>query len=269
VPPRIENISSSMITAGVDMGSKAIKAVVLRDGKLVGRAIRPAGFDAPAAATAVLAAALREAGLTRMDVQRVIATGTGREEAPDRDGLLTEVSCAARAAHHLFPETRTVIEIGAEEGRAVRCNERGAVLDFAVNDKCAAGAGAFTEALARALEVRLEELGALSRQSTRKVPMNTQCAVFAESEVVSMIHGNVAKADIARAVHDAMASRIVAMVRRVGPEPAVTLLGGLALNVGFVDSLRRGLGVEALGIPDRPELCGAYGAALGAAGEAP
>ena len=257
-----------MVSAGIDMGSKTIKVVVLRDGRIVGRAIRPAGFDAAASAAGVLAAALREAGLQRADLQRVIATGAGREEAPGADGVLTEVGCAARAAHHLFPETRTVIEVGAEEGRAIRVDERARVLDFAVNEKCAAGAGAFTEAMARALEVTVEELGPLSRQSTAVIPINAQCAVFAESEVVSMIHSNVGKADVARAVHDAMASRIASLVRRVGLAPAVTLLGGLARNVGFVDSLRRGLGVEALNIPDDPELCGALGAALAAASAA-
>lgn len=255
-----------MISAGIDMGSKTIKAVVLRDRQIVGKAIEVAGFDAAATARAVLAAALAQAGLGRSALARLVATGTGREEAPDKDGTLTEVSCAARAAVHLYPDTRTVIEVGAEEGRAIRCDQTGRVLDFTINDKCAAGAGAFTEAMARALEVSVEELGPLSLQSTRVISMNAQCAVFAESEVVSLIHSNVAGADVARAVHEAMAGRIVSMVRKVGLTPAVTLLGGLARNVGLVDSLRRALAVEVLHIPEEPELCGALGAALVAAG---
>jgi len=254
-----------MLTAGIDMGSRATKVVVLRDGAILGHAIGISGFDATATARELLEAALEQAGVTRGDLRSIVATGTGRDEAPEKTRTLTEVGCAARAALHLFPDTRTVIEVGAEEGRAVRCDEQGRVIDFAVNEKCAAGAGAFAEAMARALEVSLEELGPLSLRSEKAIPMNAQCAVFAESEVVSMIHANVAKADMARAVHDAMASRIVSMVRRVGLAPAVTLLGGLARNVGFVESLRRGLEVTSLHIPADPELGGALGAALAAA----
>jgi benzoyl-CoA reductase subunit D len=254
-----------MITAGIDMGAKTIKVVVLRDGKVVGRAMKAAGFSTSATAREVMAEALKEACVERAAVECVIATGSGREEAPDRDRTLTEVGCAARGAVHLFPAVRTVVDVGAEEGRAIRCDERGKVVDFAINEKCAAGAGAFTEAMARALEVSIEELGPLSMKSTRTLPMNAQCAVFAESEAVSMIHSNVAKEDLARSVHDAMASRILSMVRKVGTHPQVALVGGLARNIGFVDSLRRGLEIEELCIPQDPELCCALGAALAAA----
>ena len=247
------------------MGSRTIKVVVLRDAQVIGQAIRVAGFEAVAAAREAMEAALRLAGVARGDVQRVVATGAGREEAPDKDRAVTGVGCAARAAVYLFPHTRTVIEVGAEEGRAIRCDSSGRVLDFAINEKCAAGVGAFTEAMARALEVSVEELGPLSLKSEKAISINAQCVVFAESEVVSLIHGNVGKADVARAVHDAMASRVVSMARRVGIDPAVTLLGGLARNVGFVDSLRRGLEGLALNIPADPELSGALGAALAAA----
>ncbi len=261
-----DDTEKRMITAGVDMGSKTIKVVVLMDGEMIGRAIKVAGFDCAATAREVMAEALEKAGIERPQVVKVVSTGAGREEAPDMDTSMTEVSCAARAAIHLFPETRTVIDVGAEEGRAIRCNEKGKVVDFAINEKCAAGAGAFTEAMARALEVPLEEVGALSLKSTQTIPMNAQCAVFAESEVVSMIHANVAKEDMARAVHDAMANRVISMVRRVGQNPPVALIGGLARNIGFVDSLKRGLGIEALSIPQDPEFSGALGAALAAAG---
>jgi benzoyl-CoA reductase subunit D len=254
-----------MITAGIDMGARTIKVVVQRDGQAIGSALRIAGFDATATAREVLAAALAGARVDRSDVGCVVATGVGREEAPDRDRTLGELGCAARGAQHLYPAVRTVIDVGAEEARAIRCDGDGRVVDFAINDRCAAGAGVFTEAMARALEVPIEELGPLSLRSTRAVPVNAQCAVFAESEVVSMIHGNVAKEDMARAVHDAMASRIVSLVRRVGGGPPLALVGGLARNVGFVDSLRRGLAVEAIAIPDAPQLCGALGAALAAA----
>jgi benzoyl-CoA reductase subunit D len=257
-----------MITAGIDMGAKNIKVVVLRDQQVVARSLVAGGFDAIATAHQAIGEALQAAGCGRADVQRLVATGAGRDEAPGKDGTITEVSAAARGAVHLFPEVRTVVDVGAEEGRAIRCDERGKVVDFAINEKCAAGAGAFTEAMARALEVPLEQLGPLSLKSTKPIPLNAQCTVFAESEVVSMIHANVAKEDMARAVHDAMASRIVSLVRKVGYNPPVALVGGLARNVGFVDALKRGLELDLLNIPQAPEYCAALGAALAAADQA-
>ncbi|HEB84113.1 MAG TPA: CoA activase, partial [Bacteroidetes bacterium] len=149
-------------------------------------------------------------------------------------------------------------------GRAIKCNPDGKVEDFAINEKCAAGSGAFTEAMARALEVTVEELGRLSLQSSASVPMNAQCAVFAESEVVSLLHAKTPKQDIAKAIHDAIASRIVSMARRVGINPAVAVIGGMAKNVGFIDSLNRALGQEVL-IPEDPAFITAFGAALIAA----
>ena len=254
-----------MITAGIDMGAKTIKALVLRDGEVVGRAIKLAGFDTAESAREVMASALEDAGLSRREVSAVVATGAGREDAPDKDRTMTEVGCSARGAIRLFPGARTIIDVGAEEGRAIRCDEKARVVDFAINEKCAAGAGAFTEAMARALEVPIEELGPLSLKSTQAIPMNAQCAVFAESEVVSMIHNNVPKTDMARAVHDAIASRIISMVRKVGYSPPVVLIGGMARNVGFVDSLKRGLEIDALNVPGEPEFCTVLGAALAAA----
>ena len=255
-----------MITAGIDMGAKTIKVVVLRDGEIIGRAMDLAGLDAGETARELMEVALLEAGMSRAEVQQVVATGAGRDDAPDRGRTMTEVGCAALAAHHLEPAARTVVDVGAEQGRAIRVNQEGRVVDFAINEKCAAGAGAFTEAMARALEVPLEELGPLSLQSTRAIPMNAQCAVFAESEVVSMIHANVARPDMVRAVHDAIASRVISMVRRVGFTPPVVLMGGLGKNVGFVDSLKRGLELDQLYLPEHVEYCVALGAALAAAG---
>jgi len=253
-----------MITAGIDMGAKTIKVVVLRDGEIIGRAVTLAGFESRKSAEEAYAAAVDEAGITGDEVERVVATGAGRGYAPHSGNDVSEVASDARGVHRLYPAARTVIDVGAEEGRAIRCNEKGKVVDFALNEKCAAGAGAFTEAMSRALEVDIEALGALSLNSKNAIPMNAQCAVFAESEVVSLLHAKTAKEDIARAVHDAIASRIVSLARKVGFEPDVVLIGGLAHNVGFVDSLQRALECEVL-VPADPEYIGAYGAALAAA----
>ncbi|MGD2216080.1 MAG: acyl-CoA dehydratase activase [Gemmatimonadales bacterium] len=253
-----------MITAGIDMGSKTIKVVILRDAEIVGKSIALAGFENTEAAETAFAAALDDAAIAMDDVERIVATGAGRSNAPYSQRRISEVASDAKAAIKLYPAARTVIDVGAEEGRAIRCTEEGKVLDFALNEKCAAGAGAFTEAMSRALEVELEALGQMSLNSTTAIPMNAQCAVFAESEVVSLLHAKVAKEDIARAVHDAIASRIVSLARKIGFQPDVVLIGGVAHNIGFVDSLQRALECEVV-IPDHPEYIGAYGAALAAA----
>jgi len=245
------------------MGSKTIKVVILRDAELIGKGTKIAGFENREAAEEAFSAALDDAGIARDDVEQVVATGAGRSNAPYSERDVSDVASDARGVIKLHPGARTVIDVGAEEGRAIRCNEEGKVLDFALNEKCAAGAGAFTEAMSRALEVAIEDLGEMSLNSTKAIPMNAQCAVFAESEVVSLLHSKVAKADIARAVHDAIASRIVSLARKVGFEPDVVLIGGVAHNIGFVGSLQKALECEVI-IPDDPEYIGAYGAALAA-----
>jgi predicted CoA-substrate-specific enzyme activase len=253
-----------MITAGVDCGSKNVRVLILKDGEILAKTSVPAGMDTSAAAQEAYEKALAEAGIKSDDVEKVIATGAGRNEPAFKDDVVTEVGADARGVIHLFPEARTVIDVGAEEGRAIKIDAQGKVVDFAINEKCAAGAGAFTEAMARALEVELEELGRLSLESTQAIPMNAQCAVFAESEVVTLVHKKTSKQDMARAIHDAIADRITSMVRRVGIEEKIALIGGVAYNVGFVKSLKEDLQTEVL-IPESPEFISALGAALVAA----
>lgn len=253
-----------MITAGIDMGSKTIKVVILKDGDIIGKALALAGFESRKAAEEAFALALEDAGIKADEIDKTVATGAGRKNAPYTESDITEVGSGAKGVHTLYPNARTVIDVGAEEGRAIRCTPEGKVLDFALNEKCAAGAGAFTESMSRALEVSIEELGPLSLKSSANIPMNAQCAVFAESEVVTLVHAKTPKEDIARAVHDAIASRIVSLARKVGFEPDVVLIGGVAFNTGFVDSLERALECKVI-IPDDPEYVGAYGAALTAA----
>ncbi len=253
-----------MITAGIDMGSKTIKVVILKDGEIIGKSIELAGFESREAAEKAFAGALEAAGIAQGDIEKTTATGAGRKNAPYTEHEVTEVGSDARGVRELYPNARTVLDVGAEEGRAIRTTDEGKVLDFALNEKCAAGAGAFTESMSRALEVPIEELGPLSLQSDASIPMNAQCAVFAESEVVTLVHAKTPKQDIARAVHDAIASRIVSLARKVGFEPDVVLIGGVAYNTGFVDSLERALETKII-IPEDPEFVGAYGAAIIAA----
>jgi len=251
-------------TAGIDMGAKTIKVVILKDGNVLARALAVSGFETRESAEEALNTALGKAGLTLKEVDRIVSTGAGRKEAPHTNDDITEVGAGARGIHFLFPSVRTLIDVGAEEGRGIKCSAEGKVLDFVVNEKCAAGAGSFTESMARALEVSLEEFGKMSLTSDKEIPMNAQCAVFAESEVVSLIHAKTPKADIAKAVHDAIASRVISMVRRVGVDKDIALIGGVAYNVGFVASLKHGLETDVI-LPENPEYIVALGAALAAA----
>ena len=251
-----------MIVAGIDVGAKNVHVVLLQDGVLIARATVASGFDHEESASRGLAEATRVAGIDRDAIEVVAATGAGRKALSAATQQPTEVAADGRGAARLYPGARTVVDVGADEARAIKLSPDGKVIDFAINEKCAAGAGAFVEAMSRALDMELDDFARVSLDSSESIPMNAQCTVFAESEVVSLIHANTPPADIARAVHDAMASRVSAMVRRIGIEDPVVLGGGTALNVGFVKSLAEALGgVDIFVLADAPYL-GAHGAAL-------
>jgi len=257
-----------LIAAGIDVGAKNVRVVLVRDGEVIARVAVLSGFDQEESAERGMAEAARVAGVERGDVAAVAATGAGRKATSFATERPTEIVADARGALALCPEARTIIEVGADEARALKVDGAGKVLDFAINEKCAAGAGAFVEAMSRALEMPLEDFASASLESTEAIPMNAQCTVFAESEVVSLIHANTRPADIARAVHDAMASRVSAMVRRIGVEEPVALAGGAALNVGFAKSLSEALGGVEITVPEHAPYLGALGAALVAWGAA-
>ncbi len=250
-----------MITAGFDIGAKTIKGVFLKEGSVIAKGIMLAGFDAHEKVVDLYNQLLENAGISGDSVKQITSTGSGRKGIAFATHSVTDVTAAARGANFLFPQARTVIDIGAEEGRSIRCDDKGKVIDFAVNEKCAAGAGAFTEAMARALEIQVEQFGELSLKSTQEIPMNAQCTVFAESEVVSLLHAKTPKEDIARSVNDAIASRITSMVRKVGFEQDIVLIGGVAFNTGFIQALKTDLESEII-IPEDPEYVSALGAAL-------
>jgi len=253
-----------MITIGIDLGTQSVKAVILKDGVVLSRGQAFSGFDPAKAGEQVVAEALKKAQLSLKDVKHVTATGSGMDMAPYANSTISMMSADAKAGVHLFPKARTIIDVGAEEARAVKCDEKGIMIDFVVNERCAAGAGTFIEAMARALEVKLEEMGSLSLKAERASPINATCVIFGESDVVSLIHRQESKPEIARAIFDAMADRVSSMVYRLGVNPDVVLVGGVAKDVGFVASLKRKLGIDIL-IPEYPEFVGAIGAALVAA----
>jgi benzoyl-CoA reductase subunit D len=254
-----------MITAGIDCGAKNTKTIILKDGRIIGRGIVLTGFEQSEAVRASLEMALKAAGLQQKDLDHIGGTGSGAKAITEADVNVNDIRGIVAAAHYYFPAGRTVADVGAEESRAVKFDETGSVLDFAVNDKCAAGAGAFIEAMGRALELPLEQMGTLALSSVLAIPMNAQCTIFAESEVVGLIHAKTEKKDISKAIHDAMAGRIVSMIRRIGVNPDIVMVGGVAYNPGFVEALKRELQVDRISIPEDPEFAAAVGAAVIAA----
>jgi len=250
-----------MITAGIDCGAGNTKTVLLKAGMIIGRGLAPTGFDLLQAAETSLAIALREAGIGRNDIRRIGATGSGKSAVAMADEQIDEIPSIAEGARYFFPDAHTAADVGAEEGRAVKIDADGSPEDSVVNEKCAAGAGTFIETMARLLDVSVEEMGRLSLQSDKKIAINTQCVVFAEAEVVGRMHAETDRADISRAIHDSIAGRIASLIRRIGVNPEVAVLGGLGRNPGFVAALRRELNVRKLHVPDTPE----YGCAVGAA----
>jgi predicted CoA-substrate-specific enzyme activase len=252
-----------VIVAGIDVGGKNVHIVITKDGNILAKAEGPSGIRKAEAAENLYNDALKQARLKREDVNRVVATGSSGSRVTFADGIIPDAAADARGTIQLIPSARTVIDVGAEEGRAMKISPDGKVLDFAINEKCAAGTGTFVDTMSRALEIPVEEMAKISLKSTTSIPMNAQCAVFGETEVVSLIHQKTAKHDIARAVHDAIAGRVGSVARIVGLEDDVVMIGGVARNVGFMDSLKRDLGTD-VKVPDDPDYVGALGAAAAA-----
>jgi len=252
-----------MIVSGVDAGGKNIHMVFMSDGEILVKGETPAGINKADAAERLYAELLGKADLTRDQVARVVATGSGGKRVAFANGVIPDAAADCRGIHRLVPTARTIIDVGGEEARAIKTNEAGKVVDFAVNEKCAAGTGTFVESMARALEMSVEDMAKTSLNSTKVVSMNAQCAVFGESEVVSLIHQRTPKADIARAVHDAIAGRVASVARIIGLESDLVMIGGMSLNQGFLDSLRKETGMNVI-VPADSGYVGALGAAIAA-----
>ncbi len=250
------------LTLGVDLGSTAIKTALLADGRevLACRSV-PTGHNARVSADQVVSALMAEAGVSADRVTRTIATGYGRLYYEPADREVSEITCHARGARLLVPEVRTVIDIGGQDSKAIGLAENGRVLDFAMNDKCAAGTGRFLEVMSRVLHTPIEQFGDLARASTKVVPISTTCTVFAESEVVGLIARGEALPDIVAAIHRSIASRVAALVRRVGLTSPLIASGGVARNAAAIEALSAELG-SPIRVAPNPEFVGAIGAAL-------
>lgn len=253
-----------MLTVGIDSGSRNTKAVVLNNGKIMAKAMALTDFDTNGSAVKVYETVLAGAGVQTDEVAAVVATGVGRNGVKFAKDNISEISSAARGIRFVKPDVNTIIDLGAEGSRVIILKPDGKIASFAGNDKCAAGAGAFIETMARILQVTPEEMGALALKHAQEVPMNTQCVVFAESEVISLIHQKTAKADIAHAIHKGIAIRIASMVRGAGIVEGIALIGGPGNNVGLVQAVKDVLAKDVV-IPEDPDYMSALGAALYAA----
>ncbi|MBQ8094875.1 MAG: 2-hydroxyacyl-CoA dehydratase [Clostridia bacterium] len=253
--------------AGVDSGSASTDAVILnKNAEIVGSAVLPTGAGAAAGAGRALQMALQDAGLTRGQLDAVVTTGYGRETIGLGDSSITEITCHAHGAHFLFPEARTVIDIGGQDSKVIRLDADGHVENFVMNDKCAAGTGRFLDLMAKTLEISLDEMSEMGLKWQKEVVISSMCTVFAESEVVSLIANNTAPADIIHGLNLSVASKTASLVKRAGGEPAFVMTGGVAKNKGVVHALEEKLDTH-IQISEYAQLCGALGAALFALGK--
>ena len=251
-----------MHVAGVDMGSTATKAVLLdMAGEVSAIAICPTGANVIAAAGRVFSEACKGAGVEDHEVSYVIGTGYGRYKVPFGHAQVTEISCHAKGAASVFPGTKTIVDIGGQDTKAIKVGPGGEVVDFCMNDKCAAGTGRFLEAAAAVLDLKLSEIGDVSLRSTNPLKITNVCTVFVESEIISHLARGEKVEDILRGVHNAIAGRSVALLRRVGIDAEVTFTGGVSRNLGMVRALEDRLALK-VNVSEMSQYIGALGAAM-------
>ena len=249
-----------MAVCGIDIGASTAKVVVF-DNEILSAVVVPSKFDTVKTAEEIFEKGLEKANMTREDVDYIIATGYGRIMVPLASKTVTEITCHAAGAYYLDQNVRTVIDIGGQDSKGISLDDTGRVQDFVMNDKCAAGTGRFLEVMARALEVDLEDLGALSSKSQEKVSISSTCTVFAESEVISHKNQGKKKEDIIAGLHEAIASRIYSMVNQIPVRDKIMVTGGVAFNCGVVKALETKMGKKVT-IAEDPQIVGALGAAL-------
>ena len=262
--PDMDWHDTKMVTAGVDIGSVGSKAVIMLDGKLYAYSAMRTGGVSEETAIKVLNWALEETGLKTENVHYIVGTGYGRVNVPFAKRTITEIACHARGAHYIYgPTVRTVLDIGGQDCKAIRCDEKGKVMAFLMNDKCAAGTGRGLEVFADLIRVPIEELGKASLSVEKEPPpVSNTCVIFAKAESVALLRQGWQKEKVAAAYHLAMVNRIIDLLTKVGIEKDFVVTGGVAKNTGIVSRLERNLGIKPLEPKLDPILAGAMGAAL-------
>jgi len=250
-----------MNTAGIDIGSISTKAAIMKDGILLGTKVIFTGYNAERAGGKVLDAILDALSMKHKSIDRIVTTGYGRKSMTTSDRAITEITCHAVGVHYLNPVIRTIIDIGGQDSKAISVDENGAVMNFVMNDKCAAGTGRFLEVMARALEADLDRLGEISMLSDKPAKISSLCTVFAESEVISLIAKGEERKNIIAGIHDSISTRISTMMKRVGIQPPVMMTGGVAKNIGVVRALEKMINTP-IEVSQYAQENGAIGAAL-------
>lgn len=258
------------LSAGCDIGSLTAKVVLMRHGRIVGASVIKSRVDPRASADQALEQALAAAGAARSDIAGCVGTGYGRDRIPFADDTRSEIACHGRGARWLLPSARTVIDIGGQDCKAMRLDNRGRVEKFLTNDKCASGTGRFLDVMAQVLNVEVSALGALSRSSRTPVRLASTCTVWAQADVIKHLNAGLPFEDIGAGVNAAMAHRVAILVNAVKPERDVVMTGGVAKNSGVAATLEKLLGRRIRKVHKAdPQLAGAIGAALLAADNRP
>ena len=250
-----------MITCGIDVGSITTKAAIARDGVIIADKVIPTGYNARLAGEEVLNKILLESQVERATVDTIVSTGYGRNSVSFADKTVTEITCHAAGSFYLDPAVRSVIDIGGQDSKAIAVSPGGSPLNFAMNDKCAAGTGRFLEVMARALEVDLDNFGNFSLTAKQPSTISSLCTVFAESEVISLISRGEKRENIIAGIHEAIAARVIAMANRVGFNTRIMMTGGVSKNAGVVRALEQKIG-EKIHVSDKAQVTGAIGAAI-------
>jgi predicted CoA-substrate-specific enzyme activase len=246
---------------GVDIGSITAKAVLLQSDtkSVIAWKLMPTGYDTKETANILVAELLQENKLNMTDIDYTISTGYSRKNVDFSTQQITEISCQAKGMHFLFPSVHTVIDIGGQDSKAIKLDNKGQLSDFEMNDKCSAGTGRFLEVMANSLQVQLEEMEQLSSDSV--VPISSTCTVFAESEVVSRIAQGAERGSIIGGIHQSIATKVLSLVGRIGIDPDVAVTGGVAKNKAVIEAISKNIDHQ-IYVPDEPQITGALGAAL-------
>ncbi len=251
----------SIITLGVDIGSTASKSLILRDGEeIMATSVIGVGAGTSGPSRAI-DAVLENAGIRKEDIDYVVATGYGRNLLKEADSQISELSCHAKGAYFLFPDVRTIIDIGGQDSKALKIGDKGMLENFVMNDKCAAGTGRFLDVIVKVLEITLDELAQYDEKSNQEITISSTCTVFAESEVISQLASGTRIEDIIRGIHKSIASRVGSLAKRVGIRDDVVMTGGVALNKGMVRALSENIGFD-IQTSSYCQLNGALGAAV-------
>ena len=250
------------IYAGIDVGASSTDVVLLNDEKrIIAYSVLSTGPIHQQTSDCALQEACRAASCTIDDLVCILGTGYGRKNIRGAANPVTEIACHAKGARYYFADVRTIVDIGGQDSKVIKVDERGNVIDFAMNEKCAAGTGRFLEAMARTLQVDLDRMGELSFSAKTNVRLSSVCTVFAESEVISKIAEGQRVEDLLKGIHNSICDRTMAMLERIKVEPAVAMTGGVAKNQGIVSLLQARLHCT-VHVPEEPQIVGALGAAL-------